>query len=51
MTVEAILEAPPDDVAHALVHVYEDRVRIEGYGRVTSRDLALQPWEEGQGGK
>lgn len=45
VTVEAILEAPQSEVAHAIVHVFEDRISIQGFGRVTSRDLPLNQWE------
>ncbi|KAG6543161.1 hypothetical protein Mapa_015410 [Marchantia paleacea] len=41
VTVQAILEAPPDSEAHAFVHVYKDHITIEGYGFVESRNLTI----------
>lgn len=41
VTLEAILEAPPEQTAHGFAHVYQDRIEIEGCGVVTSRKLAL----------
>ncbi|GAQ84663.1 manganese-dependent ADP-ribose/CDP-alcohol diphosphatase [Klebsormidium nitens] len=38
-TFEAILEAPTDEVAHAVVRVFPDKLVIEGQGTVTSRTL------------
>ena len=40
-TLEALLESPPDGNAYALLHLYPDRLVIEGIGTVTSRVLAV----------
>ncbi|KAL2650474.1 hypothetical protein R1flu_018602 [Riccia fluitans] len=39
VTVQAILQAPPDTEAHAFIHVFDDYISIEGYGFVESRHL------------
>ncbi len=41
VTVEALLEAPVDGNAYAMIHVHGDRIRIEGSGSVTSRELVV----------
>jgi hypothetical protein len=41
VTVQAIVEAPTGIEAHAFVHVYEDRIAIEGHGFVESRLLDI----------
>lgn len=41
VTLEALLEAPAGGNAFAVVHVYADRVVVEGRGTVTSRQLAV----------
>eukprot|EP00897_Mesotaenium_endlicherianum_P009859 jgi/Mesen1/8901/ME000537S08298 len=42
VTVEAILEASPGSVAHGVVEVYGDCLRVKGCGSVTSRELQLR---------
>lgn len=42
VTVEAMLEAPAGSNAWGVVHVEADKVRIEGRGTVTSRELLLE---------
>lgn len=41
VTIEALLEVPEDSNAYAIAKVYRDRIEIEGFGTVTSRQLAL----------
>lgn len=41
VTVEGLLEAPTGGNAYAVVHVYPDRLCIDGRGTVTSRELAV----------
>lgn len=40
LTLEGVIETPPDSNAFATVSVYEDRMELKGYGRV--RDRVLQ---------
>ncbi|XP_041670821.1 manganese-dependent ADP-ribose/CDP-alcohol diphosphatase isoform X2 [Cheilinus undulatus] len=40
LTLEGVIETPPDSDAFATVSVYEDRMELRGYGRV--RDRVLQ---------
>ncbi|KAK9814127.1 hypothetical protein WJX72_000984 [[Myrmecia] bisecta] len=42
VTLEAMLEAPPDSNAYATVDIFNDRIQILGQGSVTSRNLTLQ---------
>lgn len=39
LTLEGIIETPPDSDAFATVSVYEDRMELKGYGRVKDRVL------------
>jgi hypothetical protein len=41
VTLEALLEAPRDGTAYAVLHIYQDRIIIEGHGSVTSRHLPV----------
>lgn len=41
ITLEAMLEAPPDSNAFAIVELHDDMCTIEGHGTVTSRKLPL----------
>ncbi|KAG2791080.1 hypothetical protein JG687_00001401 [Phytophthora cactorum] len=36
---DAILECSPSETAHALVHVFEDKLVVQGYGKVPTREL------------
>ncbi|ETI52997.1 hypothetical protein F443_04011 [Phytophthora nicotianae P1569] len=36
---DAILECAPSETAHALVHVFEDRLVVQGYGKIPTREL------------
>lgn len=43
VTIEAILEAQPNCVAHGIVNIFLDHINIIGYGHVKSRKLHLKP--------
>lgn len=36
---DAILECAPTETAHAIVQLFEDRVVVQGYGKIPSREL------------
>ncbi|GMF64589.1 unnamed protein product [Phytophthora lilii] len=36
---DAILECAPSETAHALVHVFEDKLVVQGYGKIPTREL------------
>lgn len=36
---DAILECSPSETAHALVHVFEDKLVVQGYGKIPTREL------------
>ncbi|KAL4144816.1 hypothetical protein PRNP1_013941 [Phytophthora ramorum] len=36
---DAILECAPAETAHALVHVYDDKLVVKGYGKIPTREL------------
>ncbi|OWZ20688.1 hypothetical protein PHMEG_0004864 [Phytophthora megakarya] len=36
---DAILECAPSETAHALVHVFEDKLLVQGYGKIPTREL------------
>ncbi|CEG40772.1 manganese-dependent adp-ribose cdp-alcohol diphosphatase-like [Plasmopara halstedii] len=38
---DAILECAPSETAHALVHVFEDKLVVQGYGKVPTRELCF----------
>ncbi|TDH67880.1 hypothetical protein CCR75_003458 [Bremia lactucae] len=38
---DAILETPPSETAHALVHVYDNKLVVEGYGKIPTRELCF----------
>jgi hypothetical protein len=42
VTLEGLVEAPEGSNAYALVDVFNDRIRVRGYGAATSRELALR---------
>ncbi|XP_020483826.2 manganese-dependent ADP-ribose/CDP-alcohol diphosphatase [Labrus bergylta] len=44
LTLEGVIETPPDSNAFATVSVYEDRMELRGYGRVRDR-VFLFPWQ------
>ncbi|KAG7380609.1 hypothetical protein PHYPSEUDO_007003 [Phytophthora pseudosyringae] len=43
---DAILECAPTETAHALVHVFEDKLVVQGYGKVPTRELRFPKEEE-----
>uniref|UniRef100_M4B9V7 Calcineurin-like phosphoesterase domain-containing protein n=1 Tax=Hyaloperonospora arabidopsidis (strain Emoy2) TaxID=559515 RepID=M4B9V7_HYAAE len=38
---DAILECAPSETAHALVHVFPDKLVVQGYGKIPTRELYL----------
>jgi manganese-dependent ADP-ribose/CDP-alcohol diphosphatase len=36
---DAILECAPTETAHALVHVFDDKLVVQGYGKIPTREL------------
>ncbi|KAF1318480.1 Manganese-dependent adp-ribose cdp-alcohol diphosphatase-like, partial [Globisporangium splendens] len=38
---DAILECAPDTNAHAIVHVHEDKLVMQGYGKIPTRELVF----------
>ncbi|GMF45215.1 unnamed protein product [Phytophthora fragariaefolia] len=36
---DAILECAPSETAHALVHVFDDKLVVQGYGKIPTREL------------
>ncbi|KAG7396199.1 hypothetical protein PHYBOEH_002640 [Phytophthora boehmeriae] len=36
---DAILECAPTETAHALVHVFPDKLMVQGYGKIPTREL------------
>lgn len=43
LTLQGMVECPPDRNAFAVVRVYPDRLAVTGFGSVPSRDLSLKP--------
>ncbi|CAH0518705.1 unnamed protein product [Peronospora belbahrii] len=38
---DAILECAPSETAHALVHVFHDKLVVQGYGKIPTRELCF----------
>lgn len=38
---DAILECTPSETAHALVHVFDDKLVMQGYGKIPTRELCF----------
>ncbi|CAI5700614.1 hypothetical protein KXD40_003631 [Peronospora effusa] len=38
---DAILECTPTETAHALVHVFHDKLIVQGYGKIPTRELCF----------
>ncbi|KAE8888227.1 hypothetical protein PF005_g6364 [Phytophthora fragariae] len=43
---DAILECAPSETAHALVHVFDDKLVVEGYGKIPTRELRFPTAED-----
>ena len=38
---DAVLECAPSETAHALVHVYPEKLVVQGYGKIPTRELCI----------
>lgn len=39
---DAVLECTPTETAHALVHVFHDKLVVQGYGKIPTRELCFR---------
>lgn len=46
VVLDALLECAPDETAHGIVHVHQDRLVVQGYGKVPTRELLFEPATE-----
>ncbi|KAG6576476.1 manganese-dependent adp-ribose cdp-alcohol diphosphatase-like [Phytophthora cinnamomi] len=45
---DAILECAPAETAHALVHVFDDKLVVQGYGKIPTRELRFPAAEDSE---